>query len=129
VDRGGGPGDEALSVAHRAALGALTLKLDEAGTPVLVCPKLENIIIYAPNSSTEVGEWVELLTSRRGSIHGVVAFIKTVEIHLPDPGYAEQDTVLAKHSEIYNELTRRGVSIHGIKVLVEKHAHWADAWV
>jgi hypothetical protein len=128
MDRGGGPGDDALSMAHRAALGALTLKLGEAGTPILVCPKLENIIIHAPNFSTEVGEWVELLASRRGSIHGAVAFIKTVEIRLPDPGYAEQDTVLAEHSEIHDELTRRGVSIHGIKVLVEKHARWVDTW-
>ncbi|TEB24643.1 hypothetical protein FA13DRAFT_1777734 [Coprinellus micaceus] len=128
MDRGGGPGDDALSMAHRAALGALTLKLGEAGTPVLVCPKLENIIIHSPNFSTEVGEWVELLASRRGSIRGAVAFIKTVEIRLPDPGYAEQDTVLAKHSEIYDGLTMRGVSIHGIKVLVEKHARWADTW-
>ncbi|MEJ1862584.1 hypothetical protein, partial [Escherichia coli] len=93
--------------------------------PIFGCPKLENLIVHAPDLKTEIGEWAELFASRRGSLQGAPTFLKAAQIRLPDPGYAEQVTVLSKYLGVYSELTRRGLSIHGIEFLLEEDVRWA----
>lgn len=110
-----------LELTHRAVLRALAAKRDESETPVYFCPKLENVIFHAPDLKTEIADWVELVASRRGSTQGSAAFLKAVEIRLPDPGsFVERTCVLSEHSEIYAELIQRGVCSHGVKILFEK---------
>jgi hypothetical protein len=125
-DRDPGDEGEALSIGHRTILGALTVERNDAGTPIFRCPKLEILIVHAPDLKTEIGEWAELFASRRGSLQGAPTFLKAAQIRLPDPGYAEQVTVLSKYSGVYGELARRGVSTHGIEFLLEKDVRWAD---
>jgi hypothetical protein len=122
-----GAAKELFSSLHRYALDALTVKQGDSGAFTPVCPKLENIIVHAPDMKTRIGKWCEFLASRRRSMEGAAAFLKTAEIRLPDPVYCvEQIAVLTKHLEVHDGLAKRGISFHGIKFLIEKDVHWAD---
>ena len=127
-DRRWGPGSEVLSSVHHSALGALTKEKQDGPLPQRnVCPKLENLTIHAPSlQTTKSGEWVELIASRRGNTRGAVAFLKAVEICLPDLGSGEQESVLSRDFEVFGELARRDVRTDGIEFCVEKDYRWTD---
>ncbi|TEB18621.1 hypothetical protein FA13DRAFT_1745471 [Coprinellus micaceus] len=118
--------NKAFSHLHQYALYVLTVKQDDSGAFRPVCPKLENIIVHAPDVNTEVEEWAEFLASRRRSMEGAAAFLKSAEIRLPPPGPGESVVAPSMHDRVCDELAKRGVKIQGIKFLVEESPVWSN---